>query len=63
MNEPVIIHKAAELRLGQFWDYTVEKWGEEQADSYLRKLGVCIQGLVETYLIPRPEAIIRHEST
>ena len=35
MNEPVIIHKAAELRLGQIWDYTVEKWGEEQADSYL----------------------------
>jgi toxin ParE1/3/4 len=45
MNELVIIHKAAELRLGQIWDYTVEKWGEEQADSYLRKLGVCIQGL------------------
>ena len=45
MNEPVIIHKAAELRLGQIWDYTVEKWGEEQSDSYLRKLGVCIQGL------------------
>lgn len=30
MNELVIIHKAAELRLGQIWDYTVEKWGKSR---------------------------------
>lgn len=45
MNETVIFHRAAALRLDQIWDYTVEKWGEEQADSYLRKLGACIQAL------------------
>lgn len=45
MNEAVIIYKTAEVRLGQIWDYTIEKWGEEQADLYLRKLDACIQGL------------------
>jgi toxin ParE1/3/4 len=40
-----IIHKAAEVRLGEIWDYTMEKWGEEQADLYLRKLAACIQCL------------------
>lgn len=45
MNEPAIIHEAAKLRLGQIWEYTNEKWGEEQADLYLRKLGAFIQGL------------------
>lgn len=45
MSGHVIIFKAAELRLGQIWDYTTETWGEEQADLYLRKLGACIEGL------------------
>ena len=45
MSEDVIIFKAAGLRLGQIWDYTAERWGEEQADLYLRKLGACIEGL------------------
>lgn len=31
-----IIHKAAEVRLGEIWDYTVEEWGEEQADVAAR---------------------------
>lgn len=44
MKRPVI-HRAAEIRLGEIWDYTVEKWGEEQADRYLRELGACMNGL------------------
>ncbi len=42
---PAIIYKAAQARLGEIWDYTVEKWGGEQADTYLRKLAACIHDL------------------
>lgn len=44
MKHP-LIHKAAHTRLGEIWDYTVEKWGEEQADRYVRTLGTCMEGL------------------
>ena len=29
---------SARLRLIEIWNYTVETWGEEQADAYIRKL-------------------------
>ena len=29
---------SARLRLIEVWNYTVETWGEEQADAYIRKL-------------------------
>ncbi len=32
------IFRAAEARMLDIWDYTLEKWGEEQADLYLRSL-------------------------
>jgi toxin ParE1/3/4 len=41
----VVIHKAAAIRLGEIWDYTVGEWGEAQADAYLRKLDLCIRSL------------------
>ena len=44
MKQP-IIYKAAQIRLGEIWDYTFEHWGEEQADKYLRELGACMAGL------------------
>jgi toxin ParE1/3/4 len=44
MTNPVI-YKAAHLRLGEIWDYTVEKWGEEQADTYLRALAAAIRSI------------------
>jgi toxin ParE1/3/4 len=40
-----VIYKAARQRLGEIWDYTVEKWDEEEADRYLQKLNGCIQSL------------------
>ena len=44
MTNPVI-YKAAHLRLGEIWDYTAQKWGEEQADTYVRALGASIQSI------------------
>jgi toxin ParE1/3/4 len=32
------IHPAARERLLQIWDYTDQKWGEEQADAYVSAL-------------------------
>lgn len=43
--KPAVIHRAAQRRLDEIWDYTVETWGEEQADEYLRKLAACIGNL------------------
>jgi toxin ParE1/3/4 len=40
-----VIYKAAQLRLGKIWDHTAEKWGEEQADLYVRALGASIQAI------------------
>lgn len=35
---PARIFAPAEARLIEIWDYTLDKWGEEQADKYLRAL-------------------------
>lgn len=35
----------AEARLLEVWDYTLDKWGEEQADAYLRSLIAAIHAL------------------
>jgi toxin ParE1/3/4 len=40
-----IIHRTAARRFAEIWDYTCEKWSEEQADHYLRNLGAFIQNL------------------
>lgn len=40
-----VIYKTAQLRLGEIWDYTAEKWEEEQADLYVRALGASIQSI------------------
>jgi plasmid stabilization system protein ParE len=34
---------AARERLLEIWDYTEAKWGEEQADSYVRKLVEAVE--------------------
>ena len=42
---PAKIFAAAESRLIEIWDYTLEKWGEKQADAYVRKLVTAIHSL------------------
>lgn len=44
MSDP-LIYRSAQIRLTEIWDYTLEKWGEDQADRYLRELASGILGL------------------
>jgi toxin ParE1/3/4 len=39
------IFSSASRRLLEIWDYTEEKWGEEQADKYIRELSDAINKL------------------
>jgi toxin ParE1/3/4 len=39
------IWPSAQRRIGEIWDYTEDKWGEEQADKYVRDLVRVVQGL------------------
>ncbi len=41
----VRIFPAASTRLLEIWDYTKEKWGEAQADRYVRELVDAINNL------------------
>jgi len=42
---PARFFRAAEERLIEIWDYTLEKWGEKQADAYVRGLVGAIHSL------------------
>jgi len=41
------IRPRAEQDLKAIWRYTFERWGEPQADLYLRQLDAAIQSLLE----------------
>lgn len=42
------IFRPAQARLGEVWDYTFRKWGEEQADDYVRDLVRGIEALPDS---------------
>ena len=42
---PVKIYPPVEARLLEIWNYSCEKWGEEQADSYVRNLFAALNSL------------------
>ncbi|MFA7232908.1 MAG: type II toxin-antitoxin system RelE/ParE family toxin [Terrimicrobiaceae bacterium] len=42
---PAKIFAAAESRLIEIWDYTLDKWGEKQADAYVRGLVAAMHSL------------------
>jgi len=66
---PAKIFGSAEARLLEIWDYTLEKWGEEQADAYVRSLIDAIHAVQGQRHLWRPVAdkslrgvwFIRHE--
>lgn len=53
---PARIFAAAEARLVEIWDYTLAKWGEEQADAYVRDLIAAIHSLQGHRHLWRPVA-------
>jgi plasmid stabilization system protein ParE len=48
------IYPAARERLLQIWDYTERKWGEEQADAYVRGLVAAAHDLRRQRIHWRP---------
>lgn len=53
---PAKIFAPAEARLLEIWDYTLEKWSEEQADTYVQELLAAIHSLADHRLLWRPVA-------
>jgi len=53
---PAKIFAPAEARLIEIWDYTLAKWGEEQADSYVRDLIAVIHDMQGRRHLWRPVA-------
>lgn len=45
---------AAQTDLGEIWDYTCERWGEDQAEKYVREIQRALLSLVGNPLIGRP---------
>ncbi len=41
----VRILPAARARLVEIWEYTEQKWGDEQADKYVREMVAAIQNI------------------
>ena len=42
-----VLSPAAEIDLDDIWDYSVEKWGERQAERYVRMIQDTIIGLTD----------------
>jgi len=57
--------RQAEQDLIEIWRYTFEKWGETQADAYLRKIEACFEkigkGTAPLKLLPDNVRYIRCE--
>ena len=50
----VKIYRAAQSRLLEVWDYTEARWGEAQADVYVRELVDAVQRLPDDHHHWRP---------
>lgn len=45
MIRQIIFHPAARADLAEIWSWTVQRWGEAQAESYLTRLDVALAQL------------------
>lgn len=48
-----MLSPAAQADLGAIWDYTCERWGDSQAENYVRDLQRAIERIVHNPLIGR----------
>ena len=53
MKGRVALKPRAQADLGAIWDYTAERWGLEQAESYTRQLWKHIQAVANSPSIGR----------
>lgn len=50
---------AAQGDLRRIWDYTGERWGDDQAEMYVRVIQRALERLVDNPLIGRPRDEVR----
>jgi toxin ParE1/3/4 len=48
-----VLSPAAQLDLEQIWDYTCDRWGDGQAEKYVREIERAIQRVVQNPMIGR----------
>lgn len=48
-----VLSPAAQADLGDIWDYTCERWGDSQAENYLRDIQRAIERVAHNPLIGR----------
>ena len=53
MNRRYVLSPAARTDLEQIWDYTLARWGDDQAEEYVREIQRAIDRLVDNPLIGR----------
>lgn len=49
-----VLSPAAQADLGEIWDYTCERWGDSQAENYVRDIQRAIERAAHNPLIGRP---------
>lgn len=59
MTGRCILSPRAELDLDEIWDYTAERWGLEQAETYTRQLWRDIQNVAAQPAIARSCSDVR----
>ena len=47
MKRRFVLKPRAQADLDEIWDYTVERWGIEQAETYTRQLAKHIQAIAD----------------
>lgn len=48
-----VLSPAARADLERIWDYTYERWGDEQAEEYVRELQRAIERVIDNPMIGR----------
>jgi toxin ParE1/3/4 len=55
----LVFSPRAQLDLAEIWDYTVDRWDVEQADSYLREIVTACEGIASGVRLTRSAESIR----
>lgn len=53
MSRSFVLSPAARADLEDIWDYTRERWGDDQAEAYVREIQRAIERVVDRPLIGR----------
>ena len=54
-----VLSPAAEIDLDEIWDYSIENWGERQAERYIRMIQDTIVGLTDGTQLSHSADLVR----